>query len=275
MIPPSVLYMLEIVNAAPIFVSSTCWLDLSPFAMSQRSAHVPQSLQSPYAPLESPPAKERPLHVVLAATGSVASVKVPLMVERLLQYENVRVQVIASKSALSFFNGEAINQQPENANYSITELADEVKRGRDFFFPAHVWTDEDEWSSWKRVGDPILHIELRRWADIVLVAPCSANTLAKLNAGICDNLVTSFMRALSPSTPTLLFPAMNTLMYMHPLTATHLRFVQDQLGYEIHGPIEKRLACGDLGTGAMYEWTDIVQLIVSRYKLQQSDSISQ
>ena len=42
-----------------------------------------------------------------------------------------------------------------------------------------------------RIGDPILHIELRRWADIVLIAPCSANTLAKIATGICDNLVVS------------------------------------------------------------------------------------
>ena len=52
--------------------------------------------------------------------------------------------------------------------------------------------------SWKKIGDPILHIELRRWADLVLIAPCSANTLAKLAGGICDNLSTSLLRALPP-----------------------------------------------------------------------------
>lgn len=55
----------------------------------------------------------------------------------------------------------------------------------------HLWTDEDEWSQWNKVRDPILHIELRRWADVVLIAPCSADLLAKLNAGICDSLVVS------------------------------------------------------------------------------------
>lgn len=60
-------------------------------------------------------------------------------------------------------------------------------------------------------------------------------------------LQTSFLRALSPTTPTILFPAMNTLMYMHPLTARHMAFAREALGYEILGPIEKRLACGDLG----------------------------
>jgi hypothetical protein len=52
-----------------------------------------------------------------------------------------------------------------------------------------------------RIGDPILHIELRRWADIVLIAPCSANTLAKIASGVCDNLAVS---PLPPSPPSIL-----------------------------------------------------------------------
>lgn len=130
----------------------------------------------------------------------------------------------------------------------------------------HLWTTADEWSSFKEIGDPILHIELRRWADIVLIAPCSANTLAKLNAGICDDLLTSFMRALSSNTPTVLFPAMNTLMWDHPLTAKHVQGARE-LGYEVMGPVEKKLACGDTGRGAMTEWSDIVQLVVDKFAL--------
>ena len=111
-----------------------------------------------------------------------------------------------------------------------------------------------------------MHIELRRWADLVLVAPCSADTLAKLCHGICDNVLTSFMRALSPSTPVWIFPAMNTLMYMHPLTAAQIKTIES-FGYKVYGPISKRLACGDVGQGAMVEWTDIVRMIASAYAL--------
>jgi len=117
------------------------------------------------------------------------------------------------------------------------------------------------------VGDPILHIELRRWADIVLVAPCSANTLAKIANGLTDNLATSVMRALAPSTPTYLFPAMNSLMFEHPLTAHHLRTVVEVVRYTVVGPVEKLLACGDLGTGGMQEWRDIVALVVEKFSL--------
>lgn len=56
------------------------------------------------------------------------------------------------------------------------------------------------------------------------------------------------MRALAPTTPTFLFPAMNTLMYEHPLTAEHIRTVKDVIKYNVVGPIGKNLACGDIGT---------------------------
>jgi phosphopantothenoylcysteine decarboxylase len=56
------------------------------------------------------------------------------------------------------------------------------------------------------------------------------------------------MRALAPTTPTYIFPAMNTLMYEHPLTAEHIRLVRDIVRYNVVGPIGKNLACGDVGT---------------------------
>lgn len=55
--------------------------------------------------------------------------------------------------------------------------------------------DEDEWHAWKAIGDPVLHIDLRRWADLMVIAPLSANTLAKLAGGLCDNLLTCVVRA--------------------------------------------------------------------------------
>ncbi|KAJ7151034.1 flavoprotein [Mycena filopes] len=183
-------------------------------------------------------------HVLLITTGSVASVKAPLIVEELLRHENVKVEVVATKPSLVFYDADAIRQTG-----------------------VRVWTDADEWPATYKIGDPILHIELRRWADIVLVAPCSANTLSKIAHGVCDNLATSLMRALAPTTPTYLFPAMNTLMYSHPLTAEHLRVVRDVVKYNIVGPIPKALACGDVGIGAMTEWKDVVGVVVAEFNL--------
>ncbi|KAI6122472.1 flavoprotein [Pisolithus croceorrhizus] len=184
-------------------------------------------------------------HVLLVTTGSVASIKAPLIVKELLRYRNIKVEVVSTKSSLTFFDAKDVEEAG-----------------------SRVWTDDDEWSDSYKIGDPILHIELRRWADIVLVAPCSANTLAKIAGGLCDNLVTSLLRALSPTTPTYVFPAMNTLMYEHPLTAEHLRVVRDVVRYNVVGPIGKNLACGDAGLGAMTEWRDIVKIVVEKYQLQ-------
>lgn len=285
---------------------------------------LPASLRSPHQPLSTPPNKDRPLHVVLVSTGSVASVKVPLIVEELLKYKNVRVMVVASDNSLHFYKASAIEELNRRYQeklregkglqgrvYGVKELAREnlvasrrtsASDSSTSLASAHsgsasgqvgstathstspsalprakLWTNSDEWTCFSKIGDPILHIELRRWADIVLVAPCSANTLAKLNAGICDGLVTSFMRALPPPSSTgvppsggpsvVLFPAMNTLMYLHPLTAIHLKTVKEVLGYQVLGPIEKNLACGDLGIGAMVEWLEIVHLVVGRFGL--------
>ncbi|CAE6409340.1 unnamed protein product [Rhizoctonia solani] len=193
--------------------------------------------------------KENHLHILLIATGSVATIKVPLIVQKLLTYDKVKVEVVATDAALNFIR------------------KDEIEA-----LGSRVWTDSGDWSAsisfaWKKVGDPILHIELRRWADAVLVAPCSANTLAKIASGLCDNLATCVLRALAPSTPTFVFPAMNTHMYEHPLTIRHLDTIKDIIGYNVVGPVGKALACGDIGMGAMTEWSDIVQLVVSRWSL--------
>lgn len=190
-------------------------------------------------------------HVLILATGSVASVKIPLIVKELLSHARVSVQVVATKASLTFFKPAEVRSLREGVG---------------------VWTDEDEWDGDYKIGDPILHIELRRWADVVLVAPCSANTLAKMAGGLCDNLATSLLRALDPSVPTYVFPAMNTLMYAHPLTAAHLRVVRETLGYEVVGPIGKALACGDVGLGAMTEWRDIVGIVVEKFKLVKNET---
>lgn len=63
--------------------------------------------------------------------------------------------------------------------------------------------DEEEWHAWKTKGDPVLHIELRKWADAFVIAPLSANSLAKIAQGLCDNCLTSVARAWDFSKPML------------------------------------------------------------------------
>ena len=113
----------------------------------------------------------------------------------------------------------------------------------------------------------MLHIELRRWADALVIAPLSANTLAKAANGLCDNLLTCVVRAWDWRRPLLVAPAMNTLMWDSPFTARHLGALTE-LGALVVGPVEKTLACGDTGNGAMAEPADVAARVRRALQLQ-------
>ena len=83
-----------------------------------------------------------------------------------------------------------------------------------------------------------------------VVAPLSANTLAKMANGMCDNLLTCVVRAWDFSKPLLVAPAMNTYMWDSPFTTRHLEQLE-ALGVTVVDPVSKKLACGDVGNGAM------------------------
>lgn len=123
-----------------------------------------------------------------------------------------------------------------------------------------IWTDEDEAETWQKMGDPVLHIELRRWADLFLIAPLSANTLSKIANGLCDDLLSCVARAWDFEKPFFVAPAMNSAMWTHPVTKTHLETLRSY-GVHIIPPISKRLACNDVGIGAMAEVSQIIAIV--------------
>ncbi|TVU21371.1 hypothetical protein EJB05_31001 [Eragrostis curvula] len=183
----------------------------------------------------SPPAAEpRRPRVLLAASGSVAAIKFEVLCRGVAEWADVRA--VATQSALHFIDKSAL--------------------------PAGValYTDDDEWSRWKRIGDEVLHIELRKWADAMVVAPLSANTLAKVAGGLCDNLLTCVVRAWDYGKPVYVAPAMNTFMWDNPFTARHLDAARE-LGMTLIPPVTKRLACGDYGNGAMAEPAEICRTV--------------
>lgn len=121
--------------------------------------------------------------------------------------------------------------------------------------------DQDEWSAWNGRGDPVLHIQLRDWAQVMVIAPLDANTMAKMAQGLCDNLLTCIVRAWDVMRPLVFCPAMNTHMYKHPLTMRHTAMLKD-LGYIEVCVVSKRLMCGDIGPGAMAELDNIVNAVM-------------
>ena len=106
----------------------------------------------------------------------------------------------------------------------------------------------------------IEHIDIGKETDIFLVAPASANTIAKLAMGLADNMVTGTALALPQRTKKLLAPAMNTIMLEHPATQRNLKLLQDY-GYQIIQPRHATLACGDQGSGALATVESIVKAV--------------
>ncbi|XP_068168931.1 phosphopantothenoylcysteine decarboxylase [Antennarius striatus] len=192
----------------------------------------PQSLKS-----------SRTFRVLVGVTGSVAALKLPLLVSELLQFPGVDVRVVTTECAKHFYNPTDVS--------------------------AKIYSDKDEWEMWKQRSDPVLHIELRRWADLLVIAPLDANTLGKIANGICDNLLTCVVRAWNTSRPLLFCPAMNTNMWEHPITAQQVSRLEE-FGYVEIPCIAKKLVCGDEGRGAMAEVSTIVS-VVSQH-LQEAES---
>lgn len=101
-----------------------------------------------------------------------------------------------------------------------------------------------------------MHIELRQWADALLIAPLSAHTLAKMANGLCDNTLTLVYRCWKDN-PVVVCPAMNTFMWENQLTDEHLTKIK-KMGVYVIDPIEKILMCGETGKGAMENTDNIV-----------------
>ena len=111
-------------------------------------------------------------------------------------------------------------------------------------------------------GEAITHISLARKCDVFIIAPATAQTIAKLANGFADNLLTSL--ALVNHAPMLVFPAMNTNMYRHAATRANLARLREY-GYSVVKPDSGKLACGDEGVGRLVEWADAREAILATF----------
>ncbi|KAG2387757.1 hypothetical protein C9374_001351 [Naegleria lovaniensis] len=181
------------------------------------------------------------IHLLIGVTGSVAAIKVPELIQRLNLENLFKIRIILTQGAQHFVTREEIQKIDPSVE---------------------CYTDENEWQLWSKKGDPVLHIELRKWADILAIVPLDCNTLAKISNGICDNLITCVARAWNIKTsPFIVAPAMNTLMWEHPFTSRQLSILENELGVYIIEPVSKLLACGDVGNGALTTVETIVEQI--------------
>ena len=162
-------------------------------------------------------------NILLAVTGSISAYKAADLTSQLTKLGH-QVKILMTPAATAF----------------ITPLTLQVLSKQAVL--VEIMTEDDP--------KQIQHIDLGKEADLFLVAPASANTIAKLAIGLADNMVTSTALALPQGTKKILAPAMNTKMLEHPATQRNLKLLQDY-GYQIIQPRHATLACGDQGSGAL------------------------
>jgi phosphopantothenoylcysteine decarboxylase/phosphopantothenate--cysteine ligase len=174
--------------------------------------------------------------IVLGVCGSIASYKAAHLV-RLLLKAGADVQVVMTKDAVSFITPltlATLSKKPVLVDYFIPETG--------------------EWNN---------HVDLGLWADILLIAPASANTLGKMATGICDNLLLATY--LSAKCPVYFAPAMDLDMWKHPSTAQNVKLLQSY-GNILIQPNAGELASGLIGEGRMAEPEEIVALLQQELK---------
>lgn len=262
------------VSRAVMFLEDRRFTSLGPYVMTMERRSKPSIRLEAAQFRASEKIHDNKVHLLLAASGSVATIKLPSIITSLSQQANLlSIRIVLTKSATIFLNGQS-REQPHWSSLA------------DYGNVEGIYLDEDEWSiPWVR-GNSILHIELRRWADLLVIAPLSANSLAKMANGMADNLLLSVIRAWDTTgeidgkkKTIIVAPAMNTAMWRHPVTKEHLAKLEVDWG--IHGvskegcievlrPVEKTLACGDSGDGAMREWSEVVAVIQDRLSLPPS-----
>ena len=170
--------------------------------------------------------------IVLAVTGSIAAYKSALLV-RLLVKEGAEVRVLMTRSASDFIS--ALTLSTLSGNKVFSDLVDQK---------------ENSWNS---------HVELGLWADVMLVAPASANTIAKFAGGICDNIITAVY--LSARCPVVIAPAMDEDMWRHPATQSNITRLKS-FGNQIIPVGEGELASGLVGQGRMAELEEILEYLI-------------
>jgi phosphopantothenoylcysteine decarboxylase/phosphopantothenate--cysteine ligase len=172
-------------------------------------------------------------HILLGVTGGIAAYKSPDLVRRLRE-RGAEVQVVMTAAAREFVTPttfQAVSARPVRTD--LWDAAAEAAMG---------------------------HIELARWAEAVLIAPASADFVARLAAGLADDLLATL--CLATAAPIAVAPAMNHLMWANPATGANIATLAGR-GVHIYGPAEGDQACGEIGPGRMLEPLELVARLES------------
>ncbi|MCB0381111.1 MAG: bifunctional phosphopantothenoylcysteine decarboxylase/phosphopantothenate--cysteine ligase CoaBC [Flavobacteriales bacterium] len=178
-------------------------------------------------------------NILLGISGGIASYKIATLT-RLLKKSGANIKVVMTPAAKEFITPLTLSTLSENPVYS--SFADK---------------QTGEWNS---------HVELGLWSDVMVVAPATANTIAKMANGICDNLLLATY--LSAKCPVFVAPAMDLDMYLHPTTTKNINTLKE-FGYTIIDAVDGELASGLVGKGRMEEPEKIAELLRDFFKSEQ------
>jgi phosphopantothenoylcysteine decarboxylase/phosphopantothenate--cysteine ligase len=179
------------------------------------------------------------MKIVLGVSGGIAAYKAPELVRRLRDL-GADVRVILTPNAARFVSP-----------LSLAAVSDHG-------------VIAEQWGDPERGG--VDHIELARWADLLLIAPATADLLAKLAVGIADDALTTY--ALAHRTAVMAAPAMNTHMLAHPTVLQNIETLRKR-GIEIIEPVNGLLACGEEGAGKMPDVPVLVEIVRSHFQATQ------
>ena len=175
-------------------------------------------------------------NILLGICAGIAAYKIPALI-RLLKKQGANVRVLATQAATRFVTELTLSTLSQEPVY--TDI-----------FPDSFSTEED----WTK------HISMGEWADMYVIAPATANTIAKLSAGICDDMLSASFITLRPNKPKLIFPAMDGEMFTSASVQRNLAWLSRN-GCTVINPESGELASGQCGTGRMPEPEAIVKII--------------
>lgn len=179
--------------------------------------------------------------VVIGVTGGIAVYKA-LDVISALRKKDIEVHVIMTESASKFVN--PLTFQSISQNMVVTDMFAEPK-------------------AWE-----IQHISLAQKADLMLIAPATANVIGKISNGIADDMLSTTVMATKAKV--LIAPAMNTNMYQNPIVQNNISKLKD-FGYKFIEPASGRLACGDIGIGKLADVNTIVERVIEELEDKEQD----
>ena len=171
--------------------------------------------------------------VILGVTSSIAIYK-SCFLARTLVKKGVEVKIIMTEAATKFISPLLFENLTHNQAYVDTFALEDYN---------------------------LRHISLAEWAEALIVAPCTANTLSKIALGISDNLLTSVILAFPAQKPIIIAPAMNSQMWENSVIQAHYQLLQKSGRYKIVGPVEGLLASGRKGKGVMANIEEIVSAL--------------